>query len=138
MRHYQGLEYFHAQQTGLPSTHALANWLARDFQHSDCLIYGKNEHEEQISLAQLQLQSESWLCIQIEDRIDFVMQGHIIRTDYVPLLYTVQGRHVRFSGRCSTIGKVCGADLYLANYPTEVGAAIQQRFSIALKPLLKS
>jgi hypothetical protein len=138
MRQYQGLQAFSQQQTKRFTAPALAAWLAEDLQSCHCLIAGKNQQDERIILAQLPLQADSWLYHRIEQRIDFIVEGHIIRNDYLPLIYHLQGQKFSVSGRCSMIGKVCGVDLYLsASYTGEVGDFVQQRFSLPLKQLLK-
>jgi hypothetical protein len=138
MRQYQGLQAFTVAQTGLYTAPALAAWLAEDLQSCHCLIAGKNQQDERMTLAQLPLQADSWLYHPIEQRIDFIVEGYIIRNDYLPLTYQLQGQQFSVSGRCSMIGKVCGVDLYLsASYTGEVGDFVQQRFSLPLKQLLK-
>lgn len=137
MRNYQGLPAFAEQHTGLRTADALAIWLAADLQYGVCGIYGKNEHDALIPLAHLPLDNETWEYSRFEQRIDFISKGQIVRNDFPPLLYRVQGQQFSFNGRCSMIGKVCGVDLYLnASYTAQVGDFAQQRFSIPLKLLL--
>ncbi len=137
MRQYQGLNAFSALQIR-PTATVLAAWLAEDLQHCQCFIYGKNPNEQVVTLARLHLQAQSWLYHSFEQRIDFTVEGYIIRNDFPPLTYHLQGQNFSLNGRCSMISKVCGVDLYLsASYTAQRGDFVQQRFSIALPLLLK-
>ncbi|MCK5897868.1 MAG: hypothetical protein KAG06_02205 [Methylococcales bacterium] len=114
----------------------LSTLLLEDLRDCHCFIFGKITDKTPILLAELRLIPESLNYECFDKRLDFRVAG-VIQDNGVPLTYKVQGQRYGFHGRCSTIPRVCGVDLYLNDsYTEKEGDIIQQRFSIFTKKLL--
>ena len=138
MRRFHGLDKFPQRHTGIVKIQDFANWLLNDLQNCQCHIYGCIADDDKILLSTLQLLPDTLNYDAFDQRIDFIVAGLITRNDCVPLTYRMQGRDFAITGRCSMIARVCGVDLYLqASYTGTIGDVARQKFSIAIKPLLK-
>ena len=138
MRQSKGLNALTKDYTGRLTAAVLADLLQDDLKNCECYIFGQTDNEESILLATLQLIPDSLYYESFDQRIDFTVLGEILVDQYVPLTYRVQGEHYYFYGRCSTVPKVCGVDLYLSqSYTEKAGDIAQQRFSIFVKKLFK-
>jgi hypothetical protein len=138
MRQNRGLEVLTKEHAGRLTVAALSDLLQHDLKNCECLIFGQTEEEEPVLLAILHIIPDSLYYESFDQRIDFTVVGDIISDQYVPLTYRVQGEYYYFYGRCSTIPKVCGVDLYLSqSYTEKAGDRVQQRFSIFVKKLMK-
>ena len=138
MRQFHGLDKFRLSHNGILKPQNLAEQLLNDLQHCQCQIYGCIGDDDKILLATLGLLPDSLDYDAFDQRIDFIVAGPILRNDCVPLIYRLQGKDFAISGRCSMIARVCGVDLYLqASYTGIVGDIARQKFSVAIKPLLK-
>ncbi|MGY6277482.1 hypothetical protein [Methylomonas sp. MgM2] len=138
MKRFHGLEKFRPSRPGILKVADLADWLLKDLQACQCRIYGCIGDDDKVLLATLELLADTLVYEMFDQRIDFIVSGPIHRNDCVPLTYRLQGRNFAMTGRCSMIARVCGVDLYLqASYTGIVGDMARQKFSIALKPLLK-
>jgi hypothetical protein len=138
MRRTNGLEKIHQQHPERLNIAKLAEILLKDLQDCQCDIYGSQADDEKIMLAKLTLLPDSLGYDAFEQRIDLLVSGPILRTDCVPLTYSLQGHNFGVSGRCSMIPNICGVDLYLpSSYTEKIGDIARLKFSFALKPLLK-
>jgi len=138
MRQDQGLDVLVQQHIGVLSAKTLSALLLDDLEACCCKIFGKTADEEPVLLAELKIIADSLYYDMFDQRIDFTVIGDIVNIQYVPLTYKVQGDKYFFYGRCSTILRVCGVDLYLNNSYTEnLGDTVRQSFSISVKKLLK-
>ncbi|MDD2759464.1 MAG: hypothetical protein PHH11_04120 [Methylomonas sp.] len=138
MKQFHGLDILRLATDNRCDTRQLAALLLKDLQQCQCRIYGCIGDDDKILLATLSLLPDTLLYDAFDRRIDFVVVGPIIRNDCVPLTYRLQGQDFAISGRCSMIARVCGVDLYLqASYTGIVGDIARQKFSMAVKPLLK-
>ncbi len=116
----------------------LADLLIEDLQNCCCRIYGQNEQDKKVLLAELSLKADSLDYDAFDQRIDLIVCGEIVSEQYVPLTYQLQGDKFGFYGRCSVIAKVCGVDLYLnKSYSCKQGNFVWQNFSVSVKKLLK-
>ena len=92
-----------------------------------------------VELAELKIIPGSLYYEMFDQRIEFTVAGEIENNQFVPLTYKVQGNKFGFYGRCSTIPRVCGVDLYLnQSYTQKVGDMIRQNFSVSVKKLFKT
>ena len=138
MKQFHGLENFHQSHNGILKPKDLANSLQNELQDCPCHIYGSIGDDDKILLATLSLLPDSLNYDAFDQRIDFIVAGPITRNDCVPLTYRLQGKDFAITGRCSMLPRVCGVDLYLqASYTGTIGDVARQKFSIAIKPLLK-
>lgn len=138
MRSERGLEKLVGNYSGKSSIAILADFLLIDLKEVTCSIFGKTENGKTLLLSKLKLMSNSLYYEEIEKRIDFMVTGKIMNNQCVPLTYRVQGENYYFYGRCSTVARVCGVDLYLSrSYTERVGDMVWQRFSIDVKKLVK-
>jgi len=138
MKQFHGLEKFRLSDSRIIRPQDLANWLMNDLQSGQCQIYGCIADDDKILLATLDLLPDSLNYDAFDQRIDFIVAGPITRNDCVPLTYSMQGKDFAITGRCSMLPRVCGVDLYLqASYTGTIGDIARQKFSIAIKPLLK-
>ncbi|MGR8929915.1 MAG: hypothetical protein ACU836_04680 [Gammaproteobacteria bacterium] len=138
MKQFHGLEKFRQTPSRIAKIADLANWLLNDLQQCQCQIYGCIGNDDKILLATLKLIPDSLNYECFDQRIDFIVAGPIVGNDCVPLTYRLQGEDFAITGRCSMIARVCGVDLYLqASYTGIIGDVARQKFSIAIKPLLK-
>ncbi len=138
MRQEQGIESLIQHQNRLLSASVLSQLLLEDLQHCSCRIYGKTTQEVPVLLAELNLITDSLYYDKFDQRIDFTLTGDIINTEFVPLIYSVDGQCFSLKGRCSMIRRVCGVDLYLnSSYTAKLGDRVRQSFSISVKDLLK-
>ena len=138
MKQFHGLDKLKLPHDGALKTNNLAELLSNDLQHCQCQIYGCIGDDDKILLATLDLLPDSLNYDAFDQRIDLIVTGPILRNDCVPLTYRLQGKNFAISGRCSMIARVCGVDLYLqASYTGIVGDIARQKFSVAIKPLLK-
>lgn len=136
MREFHGLETLCGTQQGLLRTDRLANLLMADLAEARLVIYGKNQTEQPIVLAILAPLSNSMQYDNFDQRLDLVFTGEIIANSSPALTYCLQGQAFSVTGRCSTIPKVCGVDLYLSrSYSGKIGDIARQSFSIAVKTL---
>ncbi len=139
MRQDQGLDKLINQQNGKISAKVLSELLMDDLAACSCKIFGKTVDEAPVLLAELTIIPDSLYYEMFDHRIDFSVAGQIENDQYVPLTYRVEGKKYSFYGRCSTIPKVCGVDLYLnKSYTEKAGDYARQNFSISIKKLLKS
>lgn len=138
MRQEQGLAALINQHKDKISAKALSELLLDDLTDCRCKIFGKTADEVPVVLAELTLIPDSLYYEMFDLRIDFTVAGLIENNQCVPLTYRVEGNKYSFDGRCSTVPKVCGVDLYLNKSYTEVlGDSVRQNFSISIKKLLK-
>ncbi|QPK62639.1 hypothetical protein IVG45_17570 [Methylomonas sp. LL1] len=138
MKQFHGLEKLIQSDKATLGNQDLARLLLKDLQHCQCLIYGCLDTDDKILLATLDLIPDSLNYEMFDQRIDLILSGPILRNDCVPLTYRLQGSDFGISGRCSMIARVCGVDLYLQrSYTGIIGEMARQKFSIAVKPLLK-
>jgi len=138
MRQEHGLEALLHQESRLLSAKILSQLLLDDLQACTCKIYGKTKDEDPVLLAELNIMPDSLYYDKFDQRIDLIVMGDIINTDYVPLIYTVDGQYFSLKGRCSMIKRVCGVDLYLnKTYTGCLGDSVRQSFSVSVKKLLK-
>ena len=138
MRQEQGLEALIHQQNARMSGKVLSKLLLDDLSNASCNIFGKTADEVPILLAELKIIPDSLYYEMFDQRIDFTVLGEITNNQYVPLTYRVEGEKYSFHGRCSTIFKVCGVDLYLSKtYTEKLGDIARQHFTISIKKLLK-
>lgn len=136
MRELHGLKKLCATQSGLLHDDRLAKLLMADLAEARLVIYGKNQTEQPIVLAVLGLISDSVQYDSFDQRLDLVFVGEIIANLSPALTYCLQGQVFSVTGRCSTIPKVCGVDLYLSrSYSGKIGDIARQSFSIAVKTL---
>ena len=113
--------------------------MLKDLENCLCSIFGKTKNEVPVLLAELKIVPQSLYYEMFDQRIDFEVSGEIINHQYVPLTYVVQGKRYGFHGRCSTIPKVCGVDLYLSkSYTEQTGHKVRQKFSISVKNLVRT
>lgn len=137
MRQEQGLDILTYHQKRNTSAKKLSQLLLTDLKSCYCEIFGKTDGDLPILLAKLDLIPDSLYYEMFDQRIDFTVTG-IISNQSVPLTYKVHGEKYSFHGRCSTILKVCGVDLYLSkSYTEKLGDNARQPFSISVKKLLK-
>lgn len=138
MRQEQGLDALLHDHYGLLSAKILAELLLSDLENCYCMIFGKTAEEIPVLLAELKVIPDSLFYDRFDQRIDFKMQGDIINIEYEPLIYKVEGQKFSLHGRCSTIRRVCGVDLYLnKTYTSKLGDSVRQNFSISVKSLVK-
>ncbi len=138
MKQFHGLNVLGKTFDRTPNTKQLAEQLLNDLQQCRCEIYGNIGDDDKVLLATLELLPDTLNYEAFDQRIDLIVSGPILRNDCVPLTYRLQGRDFALTGRCSMIARVCGVDLYLqASYTGIVGDVARQKFSIAVKPLLK-
>lgn len=138
MRQEQGLGTLIHQQKVRMSGKVLSKLLLDDLANVSCKIFGKTTDEVPVLLAELNIIPDSLSYEMFDQRIDFTVSGEIANIQYVPLTYRVAGEKYSFHGRCSTIPKVCGVDLYLSKTYTErQGDIARQHFSVSIKKLLK-
>ncbi len=113
--------------------------MLKDLENCLCSIFGKTKDEVPVLLAELKIVPQSLYYEIFDQRIDFEVSGKIINHQYVPLTHVVQGEKYDFHGRCSTIPKVCGVDLYLSkSYTEQTGHKVRQKFSISVKNLVRT
>jgi len=137
MRQFHGLDQL-LSNTGTNRIEALATALQHDLQHCHCHIMGCIA-EQTVLLASLALMPDSLIYHRFEQRLDWLVEGAIVRNDCVPLTYRLQGQQFAISGRCSVLPQVCGVDLYLSSsYTCTLGDKARQGFSLSLKKLLNS
>jgi hypothetical protein len=138
MRSEKGLKKLTENYSGKLSVDILASLLLADLKVVTCFIFGNAENEEAVLLSKLKTAPDSLYYEAVEKRIDFMVTGQIMANQHTPLTYQVQGDKYCFHGRCSTIPRVCGVDLYLSrSYTEKVGDIVWQRFSIEVKELFK-
>lgn len=137
MKRIQGLENL-CREMGSPlSVTLLAELLIKDLRHCHCSIYGVDNEDRPILLADLRLVPESLIYEPFDKRIDLHVEGQILK-ELPPLTYALEGECIAITGRCSMIGKVCGVDLYLHKSYTGLNDdKARQRFSIPIAALLK-
>ncbi|MCK5831098.1 MAG: hypothetical protein KAH20_12450 [Methylococcales bacterium] len=139
MRQEQGLDAVTQDYNGRLTVNILASLLLDDLRDCQCSVFGEVESEKTILLATLHIVPESLEYESYSQRIEFIVKGEIINNDSPPLTYKVEGDKYSFYGRCSTVFKVCGVDLYLSrSYTEQVGDRAQQKFTILVKKLMKS
>ncbi len=139
MRQEQGLAELTNQHKSKISVKTLSELLLEDLKDCRCNIFGKTAEEVPVLLAELTLIPDSLYYEMFDHRIDFTVAGFIENNQYVPLTYRVDGNKYNFYGRCSTVPKVCGVDLYLnKSYTEKLGDDVRQNFSISIKKLLNS
>lgn len=139
MRKEHGLEKLIQNYTGNITTPVLARLLMDDLKSCKCTIFGIIDNEIPIILAELKIIPDSLDYEQFDKRIEFIVTGKILNDQCVPLTYKVQGDKYSFSGRCSTILKICGVDLYLnSSYTGILGDTVQQKFNIPVKRSFKT
>jgi len=139
MRQEKGLNALKEGCSERITTTVLSRLLLNDLENCHCLIFGKTKEEVPVLLAELKIIPQSLEYEMFDQRIDFAVSGDIINHQYVPLTYVVQGDKYSFNGRCSTIPKVCGVDLYLSkSYTEQTGDRVRQKFSISVKKLVKT
>lgn len=64
--------------------------------------------------------------------------GGVIEVSAVPLFYTVTGKVLSITGRCSMIRSVCGADMLLnSSFTAEAGDWARQKFVLDINKLFK-
>jgi hypothetical protein len=136
MREFHGLEKLCATKDRRVHSVDLAQLLISDLAESQLIIYGRNSSEQQLVLAVLELLAEDVQYDSFDQRLDLVFTGEIISDASPALTYCLQGKLFSVAGRCSSIGKVCGVDLYLSqSYTGNIGDVARQKFSIFLKSL---
>ena len=139
MRQEQGLNVLIQGYSGRITSTVLSRLLLNDLENCLCSIFGKTKEDVPVLLAKLKIVHQSLYYEMFDQRIDFEVSGEIINHQHVPLTYVVQGGKYSFSGRCSTIPKVCGVDLYLSkSYSKHIGDKVRQKFSISVKKLIKT
>ncbi|MCK5189718.1 MAG: hypothetical protein KAR12_06650 [Methylococcales bacterium] len=139
MRQEQGLNGLIQSYSGRLTAKNLADLLLEDLEHCHCLIFGRTEDEVAVELAELKIIPGSLYYEMFDQRIEFTVAGEIENNQFVPLTYKVQGNKFGFYGRCSTIPRVCGVDLYLnQSYTQKVGDMVRQNFSVSVKKLFKT
>ena len=117
----------------------LATLLLADLQDCVCYIYGDDGANPKTLLAALRLLPDTLNYLPLEQRLELIVAGPILRNDCVPLTYCLQGKEFSVTGRCSMIAKVCGVDLYLqSSYTGRIGDVARQRFAFDLKNIIKS
>jgi hypothetical protein len=137
MRQIEGLQSLCPSAGKSLSAPEMAKKLVTDLQHCRFYVYGRQENDSEILLAEMAIEEETLTYEQFAQRIDFWVSGAIVREDYPPLTYRLQGDKLIMRGRCSMIAKVCGVDLYLhSSYTGHTGDYARQHFSIKLKSLL--
>ena len=138
MRREKGLQKLIENYSGRLGVDTLAGLLLADLKVATFSIFGNPENEADILLSKLKIVPDSLYYEGFEKRIDFTVTGQIMANQCVPLTYRVQGDKYYFYGRCSTIPRVCGIDLYLSrSYTEKVGDIAWQRFSIDVNALFK-
>lgn len=139
MRQEKGLEALSKDHIGKVTVATLSKLLLDDLKDCKCSIFGVTKNEKPVLLTTLELMTESLYYDKFDQRIDFTVAGEILENRDVPLTYKVQGNKYYFYGRCSTIARVCGVDLYLSpSYTEKIGDIARQRFSISVKKILKT
>ncbi len=137
MRKFHGLKKLCENHQSLLTKNQLAQLLIEDLQKSQMRIYGKDTEDKPILLAVLPLQFESLQYSSFEQRLDLVFIGEIVADSSLALTYCLQGLEFSVTGRCSTIPKVCGVDLYLSrSFSGKIGDTVRQPFAISLKDLI--
>jgi hypothetical protein len=138
MRQERGLELLIQNQRQLITVKHLSGLLLEDLKNCHCLVFGKTKDEVPVLLAGLNIIPDSLYYEMFDQRIEFAVAGEILSNQYVPLTYKVEGEQFGFYGRCSTVPKVCGVDLYLSqSYTEKVGDIARQNFKISVKKLVK-
>ncbi len=138
MRKEQGLDKLIRNQTELITVKHLSSLLLEDLKNCHCLVYGKTKDDEAVLLAELNIIADSLSYEMFDQRIEFAVAGEILSNQYPPLTYKVEGETFGFYGRCSTVPKVCGVDLYFnQSYSEIVGDIARQNFKISVKALVK-
>ncbi len=139
MRQEQGLDVLIQNHSGRLTVKVLSELLLKDLEQSVCSIFGKTESDNNILLAELKIVPQSLYYEMFDQRIDFTVEGEISNHQYVPLTYQVKGDKYSFYGRCSTVPKVCGVDLYLSkSYTENSDGLVRQNFSVFVKKLIKT
>jgi len=138
MRQETGLEELIQHESRSLTATVLSQLLLDDLHDCCCKIYGKTTADAPVLLAVLNISPDSLYYDKFDQRIDFSVSGNIINTEYVPLIYRVEGQAFSLNGRCSMIRRVCGVDLYLnSTYTGRLGGTVRQNFSVSVKKLLK-
>jgi hypothetical protein len=115
----------------------LAKLVRTDLSHCRFSVCGQNQGQS-VVIAEMQLIEEGLRYDRFDQRIDLTFAGELLATE-VPLNYTLQGKDIVITGRCSLVAQVCGADLLLnRSFAAGNGAHVQQKFSITLKELSKA
>ena len=136
MRKFQGLEKLCLNQEGLLTPKRLAQLLITDLAEAQMLIYGRHIDDKPVLLAILNLLPDSLQYDPFDQRLDLVFAGQIIADSSPALTYCLQGREFSVTGRCSTIPKICGVDLYLSRtFTRTLGDIARQPFAISMKDL---
>ena len=138
MRQVFGLNELLGGCSGNLTIKVLTGLLLEDLKNSHCLIIGETADDESVVLANMPIIADTLYYEMFDQRIEFVVAGPILVSNYPALTYRVKGECFGFYGRCSTIPKVCGVDLYLSRSYTEViGDVARQKFSVSVTKLFK-
>ena len=138
MRKEYGLEPLVQGLSGHLSAKSLSTLLLVDLKNCHCLIMGRTAHEETVTLAKLLLLPDTLSYEMFDHRIEFTVAGSILSGEFPALTYRVEGELFGFYGRCSTIPRVCGVDLYLSKSYTGVqGEMARQHFALSVPRLFK-
>jgi len=136
MRQLIGLERFLINHTGFIKPEQVAQYMQTQFKESHLLVYAEPLGEQKTLLADLTIINDQMNYDLYQQRLELVFIGTVI-DEKIPLTYTIHGQDLSYLGRCSVIPKVCGVDLYFANYVQSKGQKIRQKIIIPIKDLVK-
>jgi len=136
MRQLTGLERLLENHTGFIKPEQVAQYMQAQFKESHLLVYAEPLGEQKTLLADLAIINDQMDYDLYQQRLELVFIGTVI-DEKIPLTYTIHGQDLSYLGRCSVIPKVCGVDLYFANYVQSKGQEIRQKIIIPIKDLVK-
>jgi len=136
MRQLTGLERFLENHTGFIKPEQVAQYMQSQFKGSHLLVYAEPLGEQKTLLADLTIINDQMGYDLYQQRLELVFIGTVI-DEKIPLTYTIYGQDLSYLGRCSVIPKVCGVDLYFANYVQSKGQKVRQKIVISIKDLVK-
>jgi len=136
MREILGLELFLDANKGALKADTLAELMLQDLAQSHLQIYAEPLGEQQTVLADLTLLNDEINYDSFAKRLEMVFIGSVLN-DAIPLTYSIKGKQLLVTGRCSVIPKVCGVDLYFSHYLREKNSQARQKFIFSMPDLLK-
>jgi hypothetical protein len=106
MRKISGLVQLLKSQAGPLNKTELAELVKINLTNCRLCIYGQRQGQV-ILIAEMQLIEDGLSYDQFDERMDIIVAGEILATD-VPLNYTLRGKGILITGRCSLLAQVCG------------------------------
>ena len=136
MRQLTGLGDFFIHHSGGIKAEQVAEFIQKQFNGSDLVVYAEPLSEQKTVLAILAFNPEMSAYDAYAQRLEMIFMGEVTN-ESIPLSYTIHGLDLSFYGRCSVLSKVCGVDLYFSNYKRSQGAAVRQKITLSIKELVK-